>query len=145
MKTWVIYPGATRNSDIKFFDSKLCDELDRLAADGKAAEVSISEYSPRLPGNLQARISILIRELAQFCGYSEYQMKQIIKQNYYPSVIIHWRETTNDVPKSTMQLTPAEAREIENHLYTLGAEIGCPLSIPQADSAHHPQAGNANG
>lgn len=101
--------------------------------------VTVEPYKKRLPGNLQSRVSILIRELADFCGYSESQMKAIVKREYYPmeQVTLPGKEPGSDrsaviIPKATMNLTPGEARALECHLYELGAQIGCPLSIPQS-------------
>lgn len=93
---------------------------------------SIREWHPHLAHNLRARLHIPIREMAEFCGYSEEQMKAIIKKQFYPYEERRVGGHVISVPKSTMDLTPQEARAVEIHIIDLAQEIGCPLSAPQS-------------
>lgn len=88
-------------------------------------------YSKPLPQNLQARVHCAIRDLANFCGYSESQFKYaIVKEQWYPREIKTWRGQEREVPVDTMKLTPAQAREVEAHLFSLAAELGASMSDP---------------
>lgn len=95
-------------------------------------EVICGPYQKRLPPNLRARIKILMREIAVFSGISYEEFNNICHQLYYPKRdrVIAGKTVESSVP--TNELTPDEARIIESELYSLGATIGCPLSIPQS-------------
>lgn len=104
--------------------------LDSLPAD-EVIEAIFRPYQKPLPSNLQARIHCAIRDLANFCGYSESQFKYaIVKEEWYPREIKIWRGREREMPVDTMRLTPAQAREVEAHLFSLAAEIGAPMSDP---------------
>lgn len=104
--------------------------LDSLPAD-EMFTLTVAPYTKPLPDNLRARIHCAIRDLANFCGYSESQFKYaIVKEEWYPREIKVWRGAQRSVPVDTMKLTPAQAREVEAHLFSLAAEIGAPMSDP---------------
>jgi hypothetical protein len=94
--------------------------------------VSVREWHPPLAHNLRARLHIPIREMAEFCGYSETQMKSIIKEAFYPRTERRIAGKLVSVPVDTMELTPAQARAVEVHIHAAAADIGCPLSAPQS-------------
>lgn len=95
-------------------------------------EVEIRPYQKRLPTNLRARVKILVRELAAFNGITYEEFNGIVHRLYYPKRdrVIAGKTIESSIP--TNELTPDEARIIEQELYNLGATLGCPLSIPQS-------------
>ena len=95
-------------------------------------EIVCQPYQKRLPANLRARIKILVRELGVHSGVCYEEMNGLIHQLYYPKRdrVIAGQTVESSIP--TNELTPDEARIIESELYSLGAQIGCPLSLPQA-------------
>ena len=110
---------------------EVCVAIKRLSHE-IAYTVDITEWSSPLPDNLRARVHIAIRDLANFCGYSESQMKYaIVKESYYPKTLKKWRDEMKEVPVDTMKLTPDQARAVEYQLHALAAEIGCPMSQPE--------------
>lgn len=94
--------------------------------------VTIEPYKKALPGNLRARVKILVRELAAFNGITYEEFNGIVHRLYYPKRdrVIAGQTVESSVP--TNELTPTEARILESELYLLGATLGCPLSLPQA-------------
>lgn len=86
----------------------------------------------KLPANLRSRIKILVRELGAFNGICYEEMNGLIHKLYYPKRdrVIAGQTIESSIP--TNELTPDEARIIEQELYNLGATLGCPLSLPQA-------------
>lgn len=105
--------------------------LDSLPA-GEAFTITVEPYKKRLPGNLRARIKILVRELAAFHGYTYPEMNAIIHKAFYPRLDREFDGKRVEITAETNNLTPDEARIIEANLYDLGARVGCPLSLPQA-------------
>lgn len=101
-------------------------------APGEAFTVTIEPYKKRLPTNLRSRVKILVRELAAFNGITYEEFNGIVHRLYYPKRdrIIAGKAIESSIP--TNELTPDEARIIEQELYSLGATLGCPLSLPQA-------------
>lgn len=94
--------------------------------------IEVEPYKKRLPSNLRSRIKILVRELAAFNGICYEEFNGIVHRLYYPKRdrVIAGQTIESSIP--TNELTPDEARIIESELYSLGATIGCPLSIPQS-------------
>ena len=105
--------------------------LDSLPQD-EMIEIEFKPYQKRLPTNLRARIKILVRELGAYSGVCYEEMNGIVHRLYYPKRdrVIAGKTIESSIP--TNELTPDEARIIESELYSLGATIGCPLSIPQS-------------
>lgn len=105
--------------------------LDSLPS-GEAYTVTIEPYKKRLPSNLRARVKILVREIAAFSGITYEEFNGICHKLFYPKRdrVIAGKTVESSIP--TNELTPDEARIIESELYSLGATIGCPLSLPQA-------------
>lgn len=95
-------------------------------------EIVCQPYKKRLPSNLRSRIKILVRELAAFNGICYEEFNGIVHRLYYPKRdrVIAGKTIESSIP--TNELTPDEARIIESELYSLGATLGCPLSLPQA-------------
>lgn len=94
--------------------------------------VTIEPYRKKLPSNLRSRIKILVRELAAFNGITYEEFNGIVHRLYYPKRdrVIAGQTIESSIP--TNELTPDEARIIEQELYNLGATLGCPLSLPQS-------------
>jgi len=105
--------------------------LDSLPS-GEAYTVTVEPYKKRLPTNLRSRVKILVRELAAFNGITYEEFNGIVHRLYYPKRdrVIAGKTIESSIP--TNELTPDEARIIEQELYSLGATLGCPLSLPQA-------------
>lgn len=105
--------------------------LDSLPA-SEAFTVTVEPYKKRLPGNLRSRVKILVRELAAFNGITYEEFNGIVHRLYYPKRdrVIAGQTVESSIP--TNELTPDEARIIEQELYNLGATLGCPLSLPQS-------------
>lgn len=97
-----------------------------------ALQVTIEPYKAKLKPNLRARLKILTRELAEFCGLCYEEMNGTLHNLYYPKRDIQIDGRTVEVSIPTNDLKPDEARILEQEYYNLGARIGCPLSIPQA-------------
>lgn len=99
---------------------------------GEVFEATIEPYKKRLPANLRSRVKILVRELAAFNGITYEEFNGIVHRLYYPKRdrVIAGQTIESSIP--TNELTPDEARIIEQELYNLGAQISCPLSLPQA-------------
>lgn len=95
-------------------------------------EADFRPYQKRLPANLRSRIKILVRELGAFNGICYEEMNGLVHRLYYPKRdrVIAGQTIESSIP--TNELTPDEARIVEQELYNLGATIGCPLSIPQS-------------
>lgn len=93
--------------------------------------VTIEPYKKPLPSNLRSRVKILVRELAAFNGITYEEFNGIVHKLYYPKRdrVIAGQTIESSIP--TNELTPDEARIIEQELYNLGAQIQCPLSLPQ--------------
>ena len=84
--------------------------------------VEIRPYKP--PRNLEqnAKLHAMFRELANFTGYSESEIKDYFKSEYGPHKVIAI-DVVKDVPKGTSEYSKAEASEMIEHLYRVGAEI----------------------
>lgn len=95
-------------------------------------EVDFRPYHKRLPTNLRARIKILQREIAAHSGITYEEFNGICHKLFYPKRdrVIAGQTIESSIP--TNELTPDEARIIEQELYNLGATLGFPLSLPQA-------------
>ena len=105
--------------------------LGQLSTD-ELYSIEIAPYHKRLPSNLRSRIKILGRELAAWNGITYEEFNGIVHRLYYPKRdrVIAGQTVESSIP--TNELTPDEARIIESELYSLGATLGCPLSIPQS-------------
>lgn len=129
IRRFILRPAMAnrRDSDIQHVQAALI-----AAPLTDALEVSIGPFKQRLPTNLRSRVKILVRELAAFNGITYEEFNGIIHRLYYPKRdrVIAGQTIESSIP--TNELTPDEARIIESELYSLGATIGCPLSIPQS-------------
>lgn len=106
--------------------------IDYLGTQPQELTVTIEDHKKKLPSNLRSRVKILVREIAAFSGITYEEFNGIVHQLYYPK---RDREIAGKVVESsvpTNELTPDEARIVEQELYQLGATLGCPLSLPQA-------------
>lgn len=117
-----VWPTAKENI-LSFLGSLPPDEL---------YSIEISPYQKRLPSNLRSRIKILVRELGAFNGICYEEMNGLVHKLYYPKRdrVIAGQTIESSIP--TNELTPDEARIVEQELYSLGATLGCNLSLPQA-------------
>jgi hypothetical protein len=127
------------NSGIFFLDRNKgrSDALDRIfdALANLPREqlfiVSVEEWHPRLADNLRARIKIVVRQLAAFCGLTYESMNKIVHDKFYPVVDMKVAGVEYHTTKETNALLPEEARDIEAELHTFAAEMGCPLTDPR--------------
>lgn len=106
--------------DIAKFVDKIADKLD-----GRPWTISIKKFHrPRtLPAN--AKFHAMNRELALHLGYTESQMKNVIKSEFGPIESKMIGPRIVDMPKETAEYSVMEMRDMIEQLYQLGAETGC--------------------
>ncbi len=113
----------SRNSAIKSLD-------DYIAKTGigcnweKPQLVEIRPYKPPRSLEQNARMHSMFRQLANFTGYSESEIKDYCKSEVGPHKVIAI-DQVKDVPKGTSEYSKLEASDMIEHLYRIGAEVGC--------------------
>lgn len=116
------------------FVTRVCNEFGAEFA--KPMIISIRPFESVRSIDQNAKIHVMIRALAEHTGYSENEMKLIVKSQYGPYkrvYVKHKDEATTsplsrEIPKSTTEYTRPECSDFIERLYQLGAEIGCTFS-----------------
>ncbi len=92
--------------------------------------IEIKPYKPprSLPQN--AKLHSMIRDLAEHTGYSEAEMKDVIKAEFMPVKAVEIGQRILDIPLSTTELTRELMSELIEHVYQLGAEANCVFKDP---------------
>ena len=114
------------NEDLLKFINTVSDRLD-----GRPWTISLKKFHrPRtLPAN--AKFHAMNRELALHLGYSESQMKSVIKSEFGPIESTMIGPRIVDMPKETAEYTVTEMQAMIEQLYQLGAEVGCVFQSDQ--------------
>lgn len=92
---------------------------------GKPYEVWIRPFKQRRSLDQNAKMHVMIRELAKHIGYSESEMKNVLKSEYGPVHSVRIGDRDIVVPKSTADYDRAQAGEMIELIQMLGAETGC--------------------
>jgi len=108
------------SDDIRKFANQISDKLT-----GKPYQIDIRPFkrSRTLPQN--AKLHAMIRSLGLHCGYTDSQMKDIVKQEFGTVKVVELGGRIVEVAKPTSEYNVEELAMVIEHLYQLGAEIGC--------------------
>lgn len=92
---------------------------------GKPYEVWIRPFKARRSLDQNAKMHVMIRELGKHLGYSEAEMKDVVKNEYGPKRTVRVGDRDHVIPKSTADYNVEEAGEMIEVLHMIGAETGC--------------------
>ena len=111
--------------DLFRFAHKAVDVLD-----GKPYTVTIKRFHRPRSNDQNAKLHAMLRELAEHCGYSEREMKDYFTAEFGPTMQVRIKAAslsgrTNRIPKGTSAYTVQEMAEMIEHVYRIGAEVGC--------------------
>ena len=119
----------SRNSAIKAID-------DYISKTGlgchweKPQLLEIKPYKPPRTLEQNAKYHAMCRELAEFVGHTESDIKEYMKLEYGPKKpfgVGSWQESKY-IPKGVSQYSKEEASMMIEHLYRIGAELGFAFS-----------------
>lgn len=108
-------------------DAQLLDCLSRIreALDGKPWQITLKRFKRDRTLDQNAKAHAMIRDLALHTGYTESQMKDIVKTEFAPVKSVMIGSRICNMPMGTSEMNVSEMAEFIEHLYQLGAEIGC--------------------
>jgi hypothetical protein len=119
-----------RNYDegVKFIHRVFTSEVGDRA--GKPLTISVRPFQSFRNLDQNKKCHAMIRELAEFCGHSEKEMKRIVKAHFGPYKVVELPASVvpKPIPKGTSEYTIQEMSDFIERLYQLGAEIGCQFS-----------------
>jgi hypothetical protein len=98
---------------------------------GSPMEVVVKPFRSRRSLDQNAKMHVMIRDLAAHLGYTQSELKDYLKHEYGPTKTLQIGETQKVIPLSTSEYNRAEAGEIIEILYMLGAECGYAFEEPQ--------------
>ncbi len=101
---------------------------------GKPYEVWCRPFKRRRSIDQNAKMHVMIRELARHVGHSEGELKDYLKEEYGPKEKRTMFGRTYVGPKSTADYNVEEASEIIEILHMLGAEVGCGFQDTETDN-----------
>jgi hypothetical protein len=107
-------------ADLQRFVDRVVDKLD-----GKPYTVTIKRFHRPRTFDQNAKFHGMIRDLAEYTGYAEAELKDIVKRQYLPMKALKIGKHKYEVPKSTTELTVAEMADLIERLYQIGHEVGC--------------------
>lgn len=96
----------------------------------KPLEVIVKPFRAKRSLDQNAKMHVMIRELADHIGYSQTELKDYLKSEYGPTKTIQIGDKQRVIPMSTAEYNRAEAAEIIEILYMLGAECGYAFQEP---------------
>lgn len=99
--------------------------------DGKPYSVEVRPFKPKRTLDQNAKMHVMIRELATHIGYSDSELKDFLKAEYGPTKTIQIGESQKAIPVSTSEYNRTEAGEMIEILYMLGAECGYAFQEPE--------------
>lgn len=94
----------------------------------KPLTISVRPFQSFRNLDQNAKCHAMIRELAEWTGYAEREMKEILKAKVGPMKIVNVGMGDIYHPKGTSEYTIQEMSDFIERLYQLGAEIGCVFS-----------------
>lgn len=100
-------------------------------APGKPYEIYMKPFRRRRTLDQNAKMHAMIRTLALHLGYSESEMKNVLKSEYGPVVKVELGDRQVIVPKSTADYDVAECGEMIEIINMVGAETGCAFEDPE--------------
>jgi hypothetical protein len=113
--------AVIRNShDLSAFVTKVLPKLD-----GKPYTITIRRFHRPRTHDQNAKLHAMLRDLADHTGYSEGELKDVIKGEFLPAKTMQVGSHVYDVPKSTTELTVSEMGDLIERLYQLGHDVGC--------------------
>ncbi len=72
-----------------------------------------------------AKLHAMLRDLSMHTGYTEKMMKELVKAQFGPLTTIQVGGKSRAFPKETSEYSVDEMSDLIEHIYKLGAEIGC--------------------
>jgi hypothetical protein len=96
--------------------------------------VTFEVWEPLLPHNLLSRLHIPMRDIAEFTGHTEEEIKELVKAKFYPKEILVVGGQELEVPVRTRKLSEQQARKVEAEIHNLAHQIGFPLTAPRGNS-----------
>lgn len=88
-------------------------------------EVWMKPFRQRRSLDQNAKMHVMIRELAKHLGYSESELKDALKSEYGEKAVMHVGGREMTVPKSTTDYDVKEAGEMIEIIQMIAAETGC--------------------
>lgn len=94
-------------------------------------QVTISRKRAKRSLEQNAKLHVLIGQLATHLGYTPDELKDVIKHMFGRKKVIEMAGNRTLVPVSTTEYTKAEMSDIIEHIYRLAAEYGAELEAPE--------------
>jgi hypothetical protein len=92
--------------------------------DGRPYEIQVKPFKRKRTLDQNAKMHVMMRELAAHIGYSDSEFKDFVKLEYGPKQVSRIGDKDYLLPKSTRDYNVAECGEIIEILYMLAAECG---------------------
>ena len=112
----------SRNSALRFVD-QLCNEIGEEW--NKPYLISAKVFKPPRSLEQNAKLHCLFRDLSAHTGYTESEIKDVIKARFGLHKVVQIDGTPTSIAKSTTEYSREELSDLMDRVYMLGAEIGC--------------------
>lgn len=113
--------AVIRNAnDLGNFVDRVLDKLD-----GRPYTITIKRFHRPRSYDQNKKFHAMIRDLAEYTGYGEAELKDILKRQFLPMKVLQIGEHKYEAPKSTAELTVNEMADLIERVYQVGHEIGC--------------------
>lgn len=93
--------------------------------DGKPYTITVKRFHRPRTLEQNAKLHAMINELADHCGYTASEMKDIVKAEFAKEVERRIANRSIRIPQPTSEMTVMDMSEMIERLYQLGAEVGC--------------------
>ena len=91
-------------------------------------DVIVRRFRSRRTLDQNARMHAMWRELSVFTGHTDDEIKDWFKLEYGKKKNIGFASKRHLVPESTTNYTRSECSDMIEHIFRIGAEIGCEFS-----------------
>jgi hypothetical protein len=101
---------------------------------GKPYTISLRRFHRPRTTDQNAKCHAMMREVAEHAGYSEGEIKDYIKTEFGPKRMIKLLDEHKEVPVSSTEWNVLVCSKIIDHLYEIGAHIGCVFQEADEDA-----------
>jgi len=126
-KTFILRDSDIVQNCISFIQSaEALKEFER-----RDYEVNIKEHKPKKTAEQEAFFHVLCRKLSKFTGYTEPEVKDLVKREILGTKEIVIGGATQTITASSSKLPKDEYSDLIEGCYRVGAEAGCVLPAPR--------------
>lgn len=90
--------------------------------------LEVKRYKPPRSLSQNAKLHVMVNELANHVGYSPSELKEWVKREYGVYQEITILGSTTNIPLSTTSYTKQQMAELIGHIERIGAELGFQFS-----------------